>query len=236
MKAILKRELKSYFSSPIGYVCVAVLLAFFGFNLWWMVMMQRTSSNVASVYATMFMWCMMIIPILTMRSMSDDKRNKTDQALITSPVNVTSIILGKFLAAFCVYAIALVASLIPVVIVSFLSSSFGWGLVFGNFLGSLFFGGAMIAIGVFISGLTESQIVAAIGTFAISIFLMIIDQVSTYVNNSVISTFVNWISFTTRYQPFTLGMFDISSVVFFISVAAVFIFLAARKLESRRWS
>lgn len=236
MKAILKRELKSYFFSPIGYVCVAVLLAFFGFNIWAMVMMQGISSNVAGVYGSMFIWCMMIIPIITMRSMSDDKRNKTDQALITSPVNVTSIVLGKFLAAFFVYAIALVASLIPVVVISIISSNFGWGLVFGNLLGSLFYGGAMIAIGVFISGLTESQIVAAIITFAISITFLIIDQVTALFNNSAVSTFVSWISFSTRYQPFTMGMFDISSVVFFISVAAVFIFLAARKLESRRWS
>lgn len=234
MKAVLKRELKSYFSSPIGYVCVAILLALFGYYFY-QVMLMGSSSYIASVYSTMFIWSMMIIPILTMRSMSDDKRNKTDQALLTAPVGVTSIILGKFLAAFCVFAIAMAGSLIPVVIISFFSN-IGWGLIFGSLLGSLFYGAAMIAIGVFISSLTESQIIAAIGTFGISIFLMVINQISTSVNNPVITAIIGWVSFDSRYQTFTKGMFDISSVVFFLSVVAIFVFLAARKLESRRWS
>lgn len=235
MRAILKRELKSYFSSPIGYVCVAVLLALFGFYFF-QVMLMGSSSYVGSVYSTMFLWSMMIIPILTMKSMSEDKRNKTDQALLTAPVSVTSIVLGKFFAAFFVFGIAMIGSLLPVFIISFFASNFGWGIVFGNLLGSLFYGAAMIAIGVFISSLTESQIIAAIGTFIISIFLMVIDQVSGSTGNAALSTVVGWISFNSRYQPFTTGMFDVSSVVFFFSVAAIFIFLAARKLESKRWS
>jgi ABC-2 type transport system permease protein len=235
MRAILKRELKSYFSSPIGYVCVAVLLALFGFYFF-QVMLMGSSSLVGSVYSTMFLWSMMIIPILTMKSMSEDKRNKTDQALLTAPVSVTSIVLGKFFAAFFVFGIAKIGSLLPVVIISFFASNFGWGLVFDNLLGSLFYGAAMIAIGVFISSLTESQIIAAIGTFIISIFLMVIDQVSSSAGNAALNTVVGWISFNSRYQPFTMGMFDVSSVVFFFSVAAIFIFLAARKLESKRWS
>jgi ABC-2 type transport system permease protein len=235
MKAILRREFKSYFSSPIGYVCVAVLMGLFGYYFY-QVMNSGSSSYVTSVYSTMFLWCMMIIPILTMKSLSEDKRNKTDQALLTAPVSVTSIVLGKFLAAFCIYAIAIAGSLLPVLIISFFTKGFGWAIVFGNVLGSLFYGGAMIAIGVFISSLTESQIIAAIGTFAISIFLMVIDQISSLANTAFITTLVGWISFSTRYQSFTRGMFDISSVVFFISVAAIFIFLAARKLESKRWS
>ena len=97
MKAIFKRELKSYFSSPIGYVCVAVLLALFGFY-YAMVMNSRSTSYITSVYGTMFIWCMMIVPILTMRSMSEDRRNKTDQALLTAPVGVAGIVMGKFLA------------------------------------------------------------------------------------------------------------------------------------------
>ena len=236
MKAILKRELKSYFSSPIGYVCVAVLLALFGFFLYAYVLTSGVSSSISGVFSTMFLFSMMIIPILTMRSMSEDKRNKTDQALLTAPVSVNSIVLGKFLAAFCVFAIAMIGSLIPITIISFFTSNFGWAVVFGNLLGTLFFGAAMIAIGVFISGLTESQIIAAIFTFLISIFLMVIDQIAGIAGSAVVTTVVGWISFNARYQPFTLGMFDISSVVFFLSVAAIFIFLAARKLESKRWS
>ena len=113
MRAILKREMRSYFSSPIGYVCIAVLCALFGFYYYWAMLMGSTS-YIPDVYSTMFMWCMMIIPIITMRSMTDDRKNKTDQALLTAPVGVTGIVMGKFLAAFCVFGIAMVLSLVDV--------------------------------------------------------------------------------------------------------------------------
>ncbi len=236
MIAIFKRELKSYFSSPIGYVVIAVLLALYGF-FYYVTIVSGSSSNIASVvYGSMFMWSMMIIPIITMKSMSDDKKNKTDQALLTAPVGVTSIVFGKFLAAFAVYAIAMVVSLIPAFILSFFASAMSWGGVIGTFFGSLFYGAAMISIGVFVSSLTESQIIAAIGTFGISIFLILIDQLGSVLNSAVVTKIVGWLSFNTRYQPFTNGIFSIPSVVFFVSVVAVFVFFTARKLESKRWS
>jgi len=234
MRAITRKELKAYFSSPIGYVCVSVLLALYGYYFY-QVLMLRSSSYIASVYSTMFIWSMMIIPIITMRCFSEEMRNKTDQALLTAPVGVTSIVAGKVLAAFLVFAIAMVGSLIPVVIIGFFSSP-SWALIFGNFFGSLLYGAAMIAVGVFISSLTQSQIVAAIGTFGISIILLVIDQLTSVISNPAVTKLIGWISFNTRYQPFTKGIFDVSSIVFFLSVIAVFIFLTARKLESRRWS
>ena len=109
MKAIAKRELRSYFSSPIGYVCVAVLLMLYGYYFY-QVLMLRSSSYISSVYSTMFIWSMMIIPIITMRSFSEEMRNKTDQALLTAPVGVTSIVMGKFLAAFAVFGMQLSAA------------------------------------------------------------------------------------------------------------------------------
>ncbi len=234
MRAITRKELRAYFSSPIGYVCVSVLLALYGYYFY-QVLMLRSSSYIASVYSTMFIWSMMIIPIITMRCFSEEMRNKTDQALLTAPVGVTSIVAGKVLAAFLVFAIAMVGSLIPVVIIGFFSSP-SWALIFGNFFGSLLYGAAMIAVGVFISSLTQSQIVAAIGTFGISIILLVIDQLTSVIINPAVTKLIGWISFNTRYQPFTKGIFDVSSIVFFLSVIAVFIFLTARKLESRRWS
>lgn len=94
----------------------------------------------------------------------------------------------------------------------------------------------MISIGVFISSLTVSQIIAAIGTFIISVLLMYMDSLASVVSNEVLSTAIQWFSFNDRYSTFTQGMFSISSVIFFISVVAVFVFLTARKVESRRWS
>ena len=234
MSAVLKRELKSYFYSPIGYVCVAVLMAMYGYYFY-QVMMLRSSSYIASVYGTMFIWSMMFIPIITMRSFSEEMKNKTDQALLTAPVGVTSIVMGKFLAAFAVFAIATVASLIPAVVIGIFSSP-SWALIFGNLLGSLLYGAAMVAVGIFISALTQSQIVAAIATFGVSIILLVIDQVSSMVTNTAVQKLIEWISFNSRYTPFTKGILDVSSMIFFLSVIAVFVFLTARKLESRRWS
>ena len=170
MKAIFKRELKAYFASPVGYVVVAALLALYGF-FYYQVMMIGSSSYISQVFGTMFTFCMMIIPIITMRSMSDERKNKTDQALLTAPVSVTAIVLGKFFAAFGVYFVANALALLPAFAISLFATAFPWGIMIGNFIGTLLYGAAMIAIGVFISSLTISQVIAAIGTFAISVFL-----------------------------------------------------------------
>ena len=193
MKAVFKRELRSYFASPIGYVCVAA------------------------------------------RSMTAGRKNKTDQALLTAPVGTLSIVIGKFLSSFFVYFIASTLGLLPAVALSFFSTP-PWGVVLGNYVGTLLYGGAMVAIGVFISSLTVSQIIAAIGTFAVAVFLMFIDSLASGLSSSWVSAVVGWISFNTRYTPFTQGLFNVSSAIFFLSVMAVFVFLTARKVESRRWS
>ena len=233
MRAILKREIRSYFTSPIGYVCIAVLLALFGY-WYYIVMLSGSSANITYVYSYMFSYCMMVIPILTMRTISDDQKNKTDQALLTAPVSVMGIVIGKFLAAFFVYFIALTGTLIPCVVISFFGAP-NWSEILGNYVGSLLYGGAMISIGVFISSLTVSQIIAAIGTFAVSILLVIIGQISSSFSGTWIADVVKWISFESRYSPFTQGQFNLSSVVYFISVMAIFVFFTTRKIESRRY-
>jgi len=235
MKAIFKRELRSYFNSPVGYVCIAALAALYGFLYYALVMSYGSTSNINYVYQNMFSFGMMIIPVITMKSMTDDQKNKTDQALLTAPVGVTAIVAGKFLACFCVFLLATSLGLLPAAAISFFSSP-SWGEIIGNYLGTLLYGGAMISIGVFISSLTVSQIIAAIGTFIVSVFLMYIDNLASAISSPVVNAVVDWISFNNRYSNFTQGIFSISSTVFFLSVMAVFIFLTARRLESRRWS
>lgn len=171
MSAVYKRELRSYFSSPVGYVCIAALAALYGF-FYFNIMSSGSSSYVYMVYSSIFTYGMMIIPIITMRTMSEDRKNKTDQALLTAPVGVTSIVIGKFLAAFSIYVIASVIGLLPAIVMSTFSSP-PWGIIFGNFIATLLYGGAMVAIGVFISSLTVSQVIAAIGTFAVAVALML---------------------------------------------------------------
>ena len=235
MSAIFKRELRSYFNSPVGYVCIAVLAALYGL-FYYQVMALGSTSYIGQVYNTMFSFSMMVIPIITMRSMTDDQKNKTDQVLLTAPVGVTSIVMGKFLSCFFVFFIASsLGGLLPAAAMSFFSSP-AWGEIIGNYLGTLLYGGAMISIGVFISSLTVSQIIAAISTFIVAVLLMFIDGLANAVSNQVVTAIVSWISFNTRYSIFTQGIFSVSSAVFFLSVMAVFVFLTARRLESRRWN
>ena len=209
MKAIFKREVRSYFSSPVGYVCVSVLMALYGF-WYYQAMLTSSSSYISSVFGTMFSFSMMIIPIITM--------------------------LGKFFACCFVYFVATtLGGILPAIVMSTFSTP-SWGEIIGNYIGALLYGAAMISIGVFISSLTVSQIIAAIGTFIISVLLMYMDSLASVVSNEVLSTAIQWFSFNDRYSTFTQGMFSISSVIFFISVVAVFVFLTARKVESRRWS
>lgn len=111
-----------------------------------------------------------------------------------------------------------------------------WGSVFGNIIGSLLYGAALIAIGLFISGLTDSQMIAAIGSFAISIFLLVVDQLVGLVNSPVMTKIADWVSFYSRYVDFTQGIFNFASVIFFLSIAGVFLYLSVSTLEKRRWS
>ena len=235
MGAVYKREMRSYFTSPIGYVVAAVLFALYGFYYYSVMLSGSTYYISTFVYSNMFIWSMMLLPILTMRVFSEEQKNRTDQALLTAPVGVGSIVLGKFFASATIYAIILVGSLFPAIVIGFFSSP-NWGLILGTVIGSFLYGIAILAIGTFVSSLTQSQIVAAIGTFGISILLVVIDQLTSIISNQVVVQVLNWLSFNSRYTPFTTGTFHIASIVFFLSVAAVFLFLTARKLESRRWS
>ena len=235
MGAVYKREMRSYFTSPIGYVVAAVLFALYGFYYYSVMLSGSTYYISTFVYSNMFIWSMMLLPILTMRVFSEEQKNRTDQALLTAPVGVGSIVLGKFFASATVYAIILVGSLIPAIVIGFFSSP-NWVLILGTVIGSFLYGIAILAIGTFVSSLTQSQIVAAIGTFGISILLVVIDQLTSIISNQVVVQVLNWLSFNSRYTPFTAVTFHIASILFFLSVAAVCLFLTARKLESRRWS
>lgn len=233
MCAIFKREFKSYFSSPVGYVCVAAIAAIYGF-FYYNVMLTGSSSYITSVYSSVYLFGMMIIPVITMRSISEDRKNKTDQALLTAPVGVTSIVLGKFFGAYIVFVIASTFGIIPAVVLEFFGSP-SWGIIIGNYIATLLYGGAMISIGVFISSLTVSQVIAAISTFIVSIALMYLENLTSSATG-VVADVINFLSFSSRYNTFTTGVFSIANCVYFISVMAVFVFLTARKIESRRWN
>ena len=239
MKAIMKREIASYFTSPLGYVFLAVFYGFSGLFLW-LGCLRAGQSGMGIVFSMMFFIMLIVIPILTMRTMADDKRQKTDQLTLTSPVSLFGIVAGKFLAAFfvffCAVLVMLVYALVLANAVKAADGSFGWATYWGNFMGMILMGGVFISIGIFISNLTENQMIAAIGSIGANIALCMFDLISNYVPNETLKNIMNNLSVFYKYSEFTVGIFSLKNIVFFLSIIVVFNFLTMRFIERRRWS
>lgn len=234
MTAIYKRELSGYFNSAIAYVVLAVFFFFSGF-FFYSYCFMRDSANLSYVFGNMFYIIMFIIPVLTMKTFAEEKKQKTDQALLTSPAGLTEIVLGKFLGAMTVYALC--CSIFPVyaVVVSFFAQP-QWTVVICTLLGILLLGGSLIAINIFISSLTESMVVAAVIGMAVG---LVIDTTSYFVSIipvQWIADLVDKINFLNYYTNFTYGILSAADVVFFLSVMGLFMFFTVRVLERRRWS
>ena len=150
-------------------------------------------------------------------------------------MSLFSLVVGKYLAALAVYGLAILINVLFGIVLSAFTTP-EWMVIIGNLLGSFFMGAAFIAIGLFISSLTESQLIAAILTFAVSFILILLDGVTAFFSSTVLDKVVEWLSFNNRYYPFTIGVIDYSAIVFFLSVAAVFLFLTIRVLDKKRWS
>ncbi len=234
MFAILKRELSAYFTSPIGYIYLAVFYFFSGFYFFAYTLLQNTT-NLTNVFIMMFTIVTFLIPILTMRLMSEEKKHKTDQALLTAPISLVALVMGKFLAAVLVFAMGVAIMVVFGIVVACFATP-DWAVFWGNVVGMLLLGAALIAIGMFISALTENQVIAAIGGFAVGISLALIDSLTSLISVSWLRSVVDNLSFMTRYSDFTQGMLNISNVLFFVSVCAVFVFLTVRVFEKQRWA
>lgn len=233
MLAVFKRELKSYFYSPIGYVFLAVLY-FFG-GQYFSQVLNANSTRIEFVFSNLFSIVMIIIPILTMRLMSEDKKLKIDQLLLTSPIKISGMVMGKYLAAFVMFLIGIFSTVIYVLVLATYSAP-NWNIFLGNFLALALLGGALISIGLFISSLTENQVIAAIGSFAIMMFIFLFDVIAQSIPVEFISKIFTELSFMGRYQDFIDGILNVSHIIFFISVIVVFNFLTVRIVERKRWS
>lgn len=234
MFAIFKRELKAYFTSPLGYVFLAIFYAFSGL-FFYIFSLSVGSTDISSVFLMMFMVLMVFVPLLTMRLLSEDKKQKTDQLILTAPVSLLSIVMGKFLAAYAIFAIGV--AVMPVY--GFVMSTFAtvsWLPICGNTVGLLLLGGIFVSIGLFISSLTENQMIAAIGGFFINLMILLMNTLKSALPNGFLQDVLSSISVYSRYSEITNGIFSLSSLIFFVSVIFIFLFLTVRVLEKRRWA
>ena len=235
MLAVFKKEMRSYFTSVIGYVFLVLYLALSGGVLCFTTLYSM-SSDVTSYFTLMLIISGVALPLLTMKSFSEERKVKTEQLLLTAPVSIISIVVGKFLAAYSIYAGCMVLnSLYCLVILNY--SSLKVAVLFGCLIAALLVGMVFIAIGLFVSALTENQLTAAVGTMAIILGFLAIGLIgSLFPSDYAIRYVFNFISIFARFQYFTNGVFDVAAVIYYISVAAIFAYLTVRIYDRRRYN
>lgn len=256
--AIFKRELASYFRSPMGYVLFAIFMAISGLYFGVSAMSGATYMSYELSFIESWLFFLMI-PIMTMRTFAEDRKNGTEVLLFTSPASTLEIVVGKYLASLSLFMLISATTLIHVLITLTFGGRIDVG-VLGSYIGYIFLGAAFIAIGVFASALTENQIIAAVISFVILMSLMLINAIASLVGDGIASLInslnftgwlkdtqidavgtaitdgLNWLNPYSRLDNFAAGIFEISPIIFFASIIAVFLFMTNRIIEKRRWS
>jgi ABC-2 type transport system permease protein len=234
MGAIFRREMGAFFTSGIAYVFLAGFALFSGlfFSL---SVVGSGMADMSPMFGSMFLIVVFLIPILTMRLLSEEKKNRTDQGLLTAPVSLTSIVLGKYFAALALFIIAESVVFIYSIIIA-LCGQVVWSTLLGNYFAMLFLGAAFIAIGLFISSLTENQMASAVIGIFVLFMLYLMDSLAVNIPVEFIQKALIAASFYSRYIELTRGVFDLSTIVYFISIAVLFNFFTVRVLDKRRWA
>lgn len=287
MLAIFNKELKSYFKSPTGYVFMTFYLVFFGIYFTLYNLLYR-NPDYSLVISNALIMLVISIPVITMRLLSEERRTKTDQLILTCPVKVSDFVVGKYLAALALFCITtLLTVLQPLALSTF--GALPVAKILGSYIGLILLASTFIAIGLFMSSVTENQIVAAILTIVIFLLMALIDSLAqalpkdrftaiifacvviaiiatilyftirniyvtgiiavigfallaaVYFINPIlldgfVAKFFSWFSLIQRYSNFSLGVFDLSSVVYYISFSTIFVFLSIQQVEKKRWS
>ena len=234
MSAIFKREVKSYFSSPLGYIYLSVFYLIAGF-FFYTYNVQEHTTDMRTLYSYLYNFGIFLIPLLTMRLMSEDKKQKTDQALLTAPISLFELVFGKYLSALMLYFMGTVITLIYAFFMSFFSPV-DWPVVVGCFIGLNLAGASLIAVGMFISTLTESQMIAAVLSLVVMLFLSVYDTIAKLVGIPFIKTALLKASFVQNFATYSIGVVNLGSTVFFLSIIGLFIFLTIRVIDKRRWA
>ena len=234
MLAIYKRELRSYFVGVIGYVFLVIYLTIAGVIFSYTTMFSM-SADVTNYFTLMLVFSAVALPLLTMKSFSEERKTKTEQLVLTAPVSLTAMVFGKFLASYTVFAGATaLTSLYFLFLIPYAKLQFA--VLFGNLIALLLVGMVFIAIGIFVSALTENQLSAAIGTIAIILAFLGIGLINSLIPTSYAIRYVfDALSIFTRFQSFVNGYFEFASVIYYLSVSAVFVWLTIRVYDRRRF-
>ncbi|MBR6514670.1 MAG: ABC transporter permease subunit [Clostridia bacterium] len=239
MTAIYKRELRAYFSTGLGYVFCAVFLGLTGFAFSMFTLQPAIGGSDMSLpvyYSIVIIALVVLLPILTMKSFAEERKSKTEQLLLTAPVSLTSMVCGKFFAALTVFAGCLAATCSYYTVIALYCEKPNFGVLYGYIIGIFCLGSAFIAIGIFVSALTQNQLSAAVGTMGVLIVMIGVGFLNSYIDSIFVRTVLSWISLYDRFERFCYGQFDFVALLYYISVCFAFIFLTVRVYEKRRWA
>ncbi|MDL1891712.1 ABC transporter [Sphingobacteriales bacterium CHB3] len=231
---IFKREVKSYFNSPVAYVVIVVFLAILG----WFFSTNLFLNNVASLYIIfdsplVKILFLVIAPAITMRLLAEERKSGTIELLTTKPIKDVEIILGKFLAAWVVLGAALLPTFLYVITMAILGS-IDFGQVVTGYIGLMLMGGVFIALGLLASSLTDNQIVAFIMGFIFAFAVFMVDKVLPYLPSFLAST-LEFLGVDFHYSGIARGVIDSRNIIYFISMLGFLLMMSTVSLERRKW-
>ena len=237
MIAIFKREIRAYFTSPLGYFFIAVFLILNGAIFALCTLQQGSESNLARYFTSILFAFVILIPLLTMRSFAEERKAKTEQLLLTSPVTLPGMVCGKFFASYVMFLMTLLVGLFDLYpLYKFSEDAPNTPRIIGYIIGIALVGAAFVAVGIFISSLTENQLIASLGTMAVLLLFLVTSFLNDYIPFPWLRSVLSWFSIYSRYGNFTYGYFDFAALLYYASICFVFLFLTVRVYEKRRWS
>lgn len=249
--AIAHKELKAYFASPIAYIVIGFFALVFGYFYYaLLVFFQRQSMQllgisggqapmnvndqlIRPVFLNAEVILLFVLPMITMRTYSEEKRSGTIELLLTSPVTDFQIIMGKFLGAFTLYGAMLAVTFLHIALL-FAYGNPEWRPVVTAYFGLLLMGGCFISVGLLISSLTKNQVVAGMVTFTVFLMLWVINWIASFTGPTT-QEVLNYLSITDHLDDFTRGILDTKHLVYYVSFIAFGLFLTARSVDTERW-
>ncbi len=235
MFAIYKKEMRAYFSTFVGYIFIAAFLVVAGLLFVLTVLSQGEDADITTYYTSVIFSFVVLIPLLTMKLFTDEKKQKTETLLLTSPVSLFGMVFAKYLAAMSMFASTLAVSCVNLIPL-YMYGDQNTAVILGNLFSVLLIGSGFIAIGLFVSSLTENQLVSAVVTIGAIMILLALGLLSSSVGFQPIRVVLNFFSIFSRYTYFTYGIVDYSSLIYYLSITVVFLFLTVRAFERRRWA
>ncbi len=228
---IARREWQVAFQAPLAWVLLALWM-FMGGRFFVGSLLGSQSTDLTPVFWNLAVLLIFIAPLLTMRLLAEERRNGSDELVLTAPVSTGQWVLGKYVGVLFVWTMfAIVSLLFPLA-----TSRFGavqWGVVASSWIGMWLFGAATLAMGLFASALTSNQVVAAMVSFAV----VLLFYGSTWVpGHGWVGTLMNYISLPSQFNNFTLGLVSVSHLIYMVSLCVGFLFLAVRVVDLRRWT